>query len=68
MGQEFLEDDERPKRPVEVIMEDKVALVEEVVLSNRRLWSSNVYTCNDSDKHKSVKLWCQIRDDVPDDV
>nr|CAI5832631.1 unnamed protein product [Callosobruchus analis] len=32
MGQEFLEDDERPGRPVEVIAEDKVALVEELVL------------------------------------
>nr|CAI5866333.1 unnamed protein product [Callosobruchus analis] len=37
MGQEFLEDDERPRRPVEVITEDKVALVEELVLSDRRL-------------------------------
>nr|CAI5863595.1 unnamed protein product [Callosobruchus analis] len=34
MGQEFLEDDERPGRPVEVITEDKVALVEELVLSD----------------------------------
>nr|CAI5864485.1 unnamed protein product [Callosobruchus analis] len=30
MGQEFLEDDERPGRPVEMITEDKVALVEEL--------------------------------------
>nr|CAI5843658.1 unnamed protein product [Callosobruchus analis] len=37
MGQEFLEDDERPGRPVEVITEDKVVLVEELVLSDRRL-------------------------------
>nr|CAI5864709.1 unnamed protein product [Callosobruchus analis] len=37
MGQEFLEDDERPGRPVEVITEDKVALVEELVLCDRRL-------------------------------
>nr|CAI5863415.1 unnamed protein product [Callosobruchus analis] len=35
--QEFLEDDERPGQPVEVITEDKVALVEELVLSDRRL-------------------------------
>nr|CAI5853327.1 unnamed protein product [Callosobruchus analis] len=31
MGQEFLEDDKRPGRPVEVIPEDQVALVEELV-------------------------------------
>nr|CAI5834752.1 unnamed protein product [Callosobruchus analis] len=37
MGQKFLEDDERPGRPVKVITEDKVALVEELVLSDRRL-------------------------------
>nr|CAI5839155.1 unnamed protein product [Callosobruchus analis] len=37
MGQEFLEDDERPGRPVEVITEDKVALVDVLVLSNRCL-------------------------------
>nr|CAI5844001.1 unnamed protein product [Callosobruchus analis] len=37
IGHEFLEDDERPGRPVEVITEDKVALVEELVLSDRRL-------------------------------
>nr|CAI5868660.1 unnamed protein product [Callosobruchus analis] len=37
MGQELLEDDERPGRPVEVITEDKVALVEELVLNGRRL-------------------------------
>ncbi|XP_044262805.1 protein GVQW3-like [Tribolium madens] len=37
MGQESLEDDARPGRPVEVITEDKVALVEKLVLSDRRL-------------------------------
>nr|CAI5853552.1 unnamed protein product [Callosobruchus analis] len=37
MGQEFLEDDERPGRPVEVITEDKVVLVEELVLSDLHL-------------------------------
>nr|CAI5835758.1 unnamed protein product [Callosobruchus analis] len=37
IGQELLEDDERPGRPVEVITEDKVALVEDLVLSDRRL-------------------------------
>nr|CAI5833267.1 unnamed protein product [Callosobruchus analis] len=39
MGQEFPEDDERPGRPVEVITEVKVALVEELVLSDRCLKS-----------------------------
>nr|CAI5853223.1 unnamed protein product [Callosobruchus analis] len=39
MGQEFLEDDKSPGRPVEVITEDKEALVEELVLSDRRLKS-----------------------------
>nr|CAI5836659.1 unnamed protein product [Callosobruchus analis] len=37
MGQEFLEDDESPGRPVEVITENRAALVEELVLSDRRL-------------------------------
>nr|CAI5819211.1 unnamed protein product [Callosobruchus analis]CAI5865965.1 unnamed protein product [Callosobruchus analis] len=37
MAQEFLEDDERLGRPVEVITKDKVSLVEELVLSDRRL-------------------------------
>nr|CAI5852703.1 unnamed protein product [Callosobruchus analis] len=37
MVQEFFEDDERRGRPVEVITEGKVALVEELVLSDRRL-------------------------------
>nr|CAI5863098.1 unnamed protein product [Callosobruchus analis] len=37
MGPELLEDDERPGWPVEVITEDKVALVAELVLSDRRL-------------------------------
>nr|CAI5842618.1 unnamed protein product [Callosobruchus analis] len=37
MGQEFFEDDERPGSPVEVITVDKVALVEELVLNDRRL-------------------------------
>ncbi|XP_044264614.1 histone-lysine N-methyltransferase SETMAR-like [Tribolium madens] len=37
IGQESLEDDARPGRPVEVITEDKVALVEKLVLSDRRL-------------------------------
>nr|CAI5834232.1 unnamed protein product [Callosobruchus analis] len=37
MGQEFLEDDERPGRPVEVVTEDKVVFLEELVLSDRRL-------------------------------
>nr|CAI5848593.1 unnamed protein product [Callosobruchus analis] len=37
VGEEFLEDDERPGLPMEVITEDKVALVEELVLSDRRL-------------------------------
>nr|CAI5868025.1 unnamed protein product [Callosobruchus analis] len=37
IGKEFLEDDERSGRPVEVITEDKVALVEKLVLSDRRL-------------------------------
>nr|CAI5843082.1 unnamed protein product [Callosobruchus analis] len=37
MGQESIEDDERPGRPVDVILEVKVALVEKLVLSNRRL-------------------------------
>nr|CAI5844019.1 unnamed protein product [Callosobruchus analis] len=36
VGQEFLEDDERPERPVEVITEDKVVLLEELALSDRR--------------------------------
>nr|CAI5838138.1 unnamed protein product [Callosobruchus analis] len=35
IGQEFLEDDERSGQPVEVITENKVALVEELVLSDR---------------------------------
>nr|CAI5826966.1 unnamed protein product [Callosobruchus analis] len=42
MGQEFLEDDERPGRPVEVITEDKVALVEKLVLSDRRFKTKEV--------------------------
>nr|CAI5849363.1 unnamed protein product [Callosobruchus analis] len=37
MGQEFLEDDERSGRPVEVTTEDKVALVEELVLEMTKL-------------------------------
>nr|CAI5842101.1 unnamed protein product [Callosobruchus analis] len=37
MGQQFLEDEERPGRPMEVITEDKVALAEELVPSDRRL-------------------------------
>nr|CAI5847529.1 unnamed protein product [Callosobruchus analis] len=37
MGQKLLEDDERPGRPVGVITEDKVSLLEELVLSDRRL-------------------------------
>nr|CAI5851768.1 unnamed protein product [Callosobruchus analis] len=37
MSQEFLEDDRRPGRPVEVITEGKVVLVEELVLSDRGL-------------------------------
>lgn len=37
MGQESLEDDARTGRPVEVITEDIVAIVEEVVLRDRRL-------------------------------
>nr|CAI5830169.1 unnamed protein product [Callosobruchus analis] len=36
-GKEFLEERERTGRPVEVIPEDKVALVEDLVLSDRRL-------------------------------
>nr|CAI5845404.1 unnamed protein product [Callosobruchus analis] len=34
MGQEYLEDEERTGQPMEVITEDKVALVEELVLSD----------------------------------
>nr|CAI5824864.1 unnamed protein product [Callosobruchus analis] len=45
MGQEFLESNERPGRPVEVVTEDKVALVEDLVLSVRRLKVS-VLECN----------------------
>nr|CAI5850687.1 unnamed protein product [Callosobruchus analis] len=41
MGQEILEDDARPGRPVEVITEDKVALVEELVLSRPRTATSD---------------------------
>lgn len=37
MGQEFLEDDARPAWPVEVITENKMVLVEKLVLSDRRL-------------------------------
>nr|CAI5854524.1 unnamed protein product [Callosobruchus analis] len=37
MGQECLEDDERPGGQVDVITVDKVALVEKWVLSDRRL-------------------------------
>nr|CAI5863761.1 unnamed protein product [Callosobruchus analis] len=33
MGQEFLDDDERPGYPVEVITGDKMDLVEELVLN-----------------------------------
>nr|CAI5818806.1 unnamed protein product [Callosobruchus analis] len=37
MGKEFLEEDEIPGWPVEVQTEDKVVLVEKLVLSDRRL-------------------------------
>lgn len=36
MGQDFLESDACPRRSVELMMEDKVALVKEIVLSEGR--------------------------------
>nr|CAI5852876.1 unnamed protein product [Callosobruchus analis] len=38
-GPKLIQDDERPGRPVEVITDDKVSLVKEFVLSDRRLKS-----------------------------
>jgi hypothetical protein len=36
MGQEWLEDDAKSGRPVEVIRDDNIALVEAMILSDRR--------------------------------